>query len=308
MRVEARLTVGADTPKRPLPRQQQPLSRQGQRRALGGYAAVVAAAWLALTLIHYSPYAGYFGHEVLGQGAFAPPAAVGLFTSGWLLMIVAMMVPAALPTLAHLLRGHSVGLTAVWLAGILAPWALLGFVFAAGDLVVHSAVAPRYPLLRRWAAVPPVAGGRSQPPRGGGQEAWLGGGATLERTTLTPVVSHEPRRVPARLARGPGLPAERLAVDVGRGRRPPPPGRHGCSHRPDERSIVHARAALVAQRGWSRTGPGWRQTAAGAALKLSLRAAPAACTARLPTAYRSGRSLSCWNPSRPRHRTYPPRR
>ena len=117
------------------------------RRALGGCAVLVAAAWLALALIHYSPYARYFTHEVLGESAFSPPAAVALFTGGWLIMIVAMMVPGVMPVLAHSLRGGAVGHWATWLAGNVSPWLLLGFAFAAADLVIHSQVAPRYPLL-----------------------------------------------------------------------------------------------------------------------------------------------------------------
>src|SRR5690606_32728944 len=69
------------------------------------------------------------------------------FTAGWLIMIVAMMLPAALPVLARLLRGGAVGHVATWLVGNLSPWLLLGFAFGAADLVVHSVVAPHYPLL-----------------------------------------------------------------------------------------------------------------------------------------------------------------
>lgn len=111
-----------------------------------------------LALIHASPYARYFGHEVLGEGV-DPPAAVGLFTLGWSLMTIAMVVTSALPVVAggrlggaaSGARGEPRGLTwtgsHAWLAGALGPWLLFGFAFAAADLVVHSVAAPAYPLL-----------------------------------------------------------------------------------------------------------------------------------------------------------------
>src|SRR5690606_5536121 len=139
MRAEPKLRAKTVAPQPP------PVRLPG--RALGSHVALVAGAWLALVLIHYSPHGRYFGHEVLGESALAPPAAAGLFTAGWLIMIVAMMLPAALPVLARLLRGGAVGHVATWLVGNLSPWLLLGFAFGAADLVVHSVVAPHYPLL-----------------------------------------------------------------------------------------------------------------------------------------------------------------
>ncbi|HET8985722.1 MAG TPA: DUF2182 domain-containing protein [Trueperaceae bacterium] len=114
-------------------------------RALGGYGALVAGAWLALVVIRTSPYRDFVGHRVLGENAISPPAAVGLFAVGWLLMLVAMMVPGALPGMRT--EGWRVnGSVRAWLAGALAPWLLFGFMFAAADLVMHAVIAPRFPL------------------------------------------------------------------------------------------------------------------------------------------------------------------
>lgn len=110
------------------------------------YTALTACAWLALVLIHVSEQAWYFGHEVLGARSVPPPLALAGFSTGWLLMSLAMMLPGVLPALARL-HGTATGrLPSAWLAGYLSPWMLLGFAFAAVDLVVHVIVAPRYPL------------------------------------------------------------------------------------------------------------------------------------------------------------------
>lgn len=120
-------------------------------RTLAVQMTLVGCAWLTLLLIHASPYATYFGHGVLGESSVSPPTALGLFATGWLLMLLAMMVPGALP---DLLRAVARGSRASsWLAGNLAPWMLFGFAFAAADLVVHSVIAPRFPLAAAGAPV-----------------------------------------------------------------------------------------------------------------------------------------------------------
>ncbi len=122
-------------------------------RGLGGYAALAAGAWLALALVHGSERSWYFGHEVLGAPTISPPLAVGTFMAGWLLMTLAMMLPGSLPELASRRRRGTGGQAAMWLAGDLSPWLLLGFAFATADLLMHGVVAPLWPL---WAARAPA--------------------------------------------------------------------------------------------------------------------------------------------------------
>jgi predicted metal-binding membrane protein len=109
-----------------------------------GHAVLAAGAWLSLIAIGASPYREYVGHSVLGESSVSPPAAVGLFAVGWVLMLLAMMVPGALPGIR--LEGRRAdGSVHSWLAGTLTPWLLFGFAFGAADLVMHAAIAPRFP-------------------------------------------------------------------------------------------------------------------------------------------------------------------
>src|SRR5467141_2166888 len=58
--------------------------------------ALVALAWVTLVLWGQSPYARYLSHhsldEVRGGGSL-----MGVFVAGWLVMLVAMMLPTSLP-------------------------------------------------------------------------------------------------------------------------------------------------------------------------------------------------------------------
>src|SRR5215210_5522522 len=56
--------------------------------------AMAATAWLALGLWGSSSARGYLGHEAAGP---SPIVTAGLFVFGWLLMIVAMMLPSSIP-------------------------------------------------------------------------------------------------------------------------------------------------------------------------------------------------------------------
>jgi predicted metal-binding membrane protein len=106
-------------------------------------AMLAAAAWLVLWWWDASPYGRYLHHEApSGPGT---PLELSLFVFGWVLMIVAMMLPTTLPLLMtfralvsrrhqpHLLIGLTVG-------GYLVTWAAFGVVAWIGDRGVHAAV------------------------------------------------------------------------------------------------------------------------------------------------------------------------
>jgi len=108
----------------------------------GSLAALAVAAWLALLLWGASPYARYLHHDD-GVGPLAAQAS--LFAVGWVLMIVAMMLPSSVPlvmTFGALVRrrrrpGALVGLL---LAGYLSVWAAFGLAAWVLDRGIHAAV------------------------------------------------------------------------------------------------------------------------------------------------------------------------
>jgi predicted metal-binding membrane protein len=104
--------------------------------------AMAATAWLALWLWGSSSARGYLGHDAAGP---SPVVTAGLFVFGWLLMIVAMMLPSSIPLVVTFSRlvgrrrrpGRLVGLL---LVGYLAVWTAFGLATWAADRVVHAAV------------------------------------------------------------------------------------------------------------------------------------------------------------------------
>ena len=104
--------------------------------------ALAAAAWLALWVWEGSPYGHYLHHE--GGGSLAIEAS--LFAVGWLLMIVAMMLPSSVPlvtTFALLVRRrrHPERLVVVLLVGYLLVWGAFGLAAWIADRGIHAAVA-----------------------------------------------------------------------------------------------------------------------------------------------------------------------
>lgn len=101
-----------------------------------------AAAWLALWLWGASPYARYLSHHALAE-ARGGGLLIGVFTLGWLLMIIAMMLPTTLPLVnlfARLTRQREARrqLLALLLLGYLGIWTLFGFAAYAGDWALHE--------------------------------------------------------------------------------------------------------------------------------------------------------------------------
>jgi predicted metal-binding membrane protein len=113
-------------------------------RAILGAAlgALVLVAWLTLALWEGSPYAAYLGHA---GGAGPLPIEAVLFAAGWVLMIVAMMLPSSVPlvvTFAALVRRRSRPgrLVALLLLGYLLVWGAFGLAAWVADRGIHAAV------------------------------------------------------------------------------------------------------------------------------------------------------------------------
>jgi len=108
--------------------------------ALGG---AVGVAWAALLAWQASPYGRYLHHDAAG-GAPLPVEAV-LFALGWMLMIVAMMLPTSIPlvaTFSALVRSRPqrAALVGLVVAGYVVAWSAFGLLAWLFDRGVHAAV------------------------------------------------------------------------------------------------------------------------------------------------------------------------
>jgi predicted metal-binding membrane protein len=112
------------------------------RALLGGaLLALTVAAWLALWLWEGSPYGHYLHHA--GGGLL--PIEASLFAIGWLLMIVAMMLPSSVPlvmTFSVLVRRrrHPGRLVVLLLIGYVLVWGAFGLSAWIADRGIHAAV------------------------------------------------------------------------------------------------------------------------------------------------------------------------
>ncbi|OGO52928.1 MAG: hypothetical protein A2Z32_05060 [Chloroflexi bacterium RBG_16_69_14] len=104
---------------------------------------LAATAWIVLWLWDASPYGRYLHHDP--PSGLGSPLELGLFVVGWMLMIVAMMLPTAVPLLVTF--GALVGrrrrpglLVALAILGYVVTWTAFGFVAWIGDRVVHATV------------------------------------------------------------------------------------------------------------------------------------------------------------------------
>ena len=117
-------------------------ARRDRAILLATLVALVAVAWISLWWWGRSPYAAYLGHA----GGTAPlPLEAALFSLGWLLMIVAMMLPSSVPlvlTFAALIgRRRQPGvLVGLLLAGYLVVWAGFGLAAWLLDRAIHATV------------------------------------------------------------------------------------------------------------------------------------------------------------------------
>jgi predicted metal-binding membrane protein len=130
---------------------------------------LAALAWAALILTEHSHGVAALDHHALGDFRLdmSQAVAAAVFTAGWLLMTVAMMLPTTLP-LATLFAGmtrrrQSRGvLLGLLLCGYLAAWTLFGAAAYVFDIGVHRLVeADRWLHANSWLllALPLIAAG-----------------------------------------------------------------------------------------------------------------------------------------------------
>lgn len=120
------------------------MRRNSQGFTAGALLILSVAAWLSLWLWGRSPYARFLSHhaleEVRGDGLLAL-----VFIVGWLLMIIAMMLPTSLPLVTVFVRltrhrQERWFLLTLLLAGYLGIWTLFGGVVYLSDAILHGLV------------------------------------------------------------------------------------------------------------------------------------------------------------------------
>ena len=117
-------------------------TRRDRAILLGSLGALTLLAWTSLWLWEGSPYRAFLGHA----GGVGPlPLEATLFSLGWVLMIVAMMLPSSVPLVltfrALVGRRRQPGvLVALLLLGYLAIWTAFGLGAWLLDRGIHAAV------------------------------------------------------------------------------------------------------------------------------------------------------------------------
>jgi predicted metal-binding membrane protein len=118
-------------------------SRRDRAILAGSLVALALLAWLSLFVWGASPYGVYLHHETIAGPLLLE---VSLFTLGWVLMIVAMMLPSSVPLV--LVFAGVVGrrprpglLVGLLLAGYLAIWSAFGAAAWLLDRGIHALVA-----------------------------------------------------------------------------------------------------------------------------------------------------------------------
>ena len=106
---------------------------------------LVALAWLTLWLGGHSPYGRYLAHHEMPLADVENGPMLLIIMLGWLLMIIAMMLPTSVPLLAVFRRmtrqrADRTPLILLVTTGYLNIWALFGVVALLGDGLLHEAV------------------------------------------------------------------------------------------------------------------------------------------------------------------------
>ena len=147
--------------------------RRAGTRALttAAVGAICLLAWAAL-LWQPPPHAGHLG--LAGGGAARAPA----FIAGWALIVLAMMLPSALPFLLAFQRRSERGAglardSAALLGGYALSWTLFGAALYAGAWLLLLLPRPGAALGAQLAALPPLIAGAYQlsPPKRAALEA-----------------------------------------------------------------------------------------------------------------------------------------
>jgi predicted metal-binding membrane protein len=106
---------------------------------------VVVLAWLTLVASQLTGVAPLLHHHALIEDGPPAPIALAAFVVGWLVMVVAMMAPASMPT-ARALWPTLAGRRRPWLAtttfaaAFTGVWVLFGILAFGGDAAIHRVV------------------------------------------------------------------------------------------------------------------------------------------------------------------------
>lgn len=106
--------------------------------------ALAAVAWLLLLSLADSPWARYFSHGALQQVGSRPWLVMSM-GAGWVLMVMAMMLPTTVPLLTAFagVTGHRpdrIRLVAILVGAYLLVWFATGVVMYVADFGIHQAV------------------------------------------------------------------------------------------------------------------------------------------------------------------------
>src|SRR5207237_9214090 len=108
------------------------------------FGGLIGLGWVTLALWGQSPFARYLSHHSLEQVRGGGPLML-VFVAGWLVMLLAMMLPTTLPlvTMFDRLVGARTDrrrLLTLLLVGYLSIWILVGMLIYVGDSGLHTAV------------------------------------------------------------------------------------------------------------------------------------------------------------------------
>jgi predicted metal-binding membrane protein len=106
---------------------------------------LIVLAWVTLWIWGQSPYGRFLTHEGFRVTDDSDSRRVLLIVAGWVVMIVAMMLPTSLPLIGmfHRMtrqRPDGTQLVCLLIAGYLFIWTLFGVVAVLGDAVLHTVV------------------------------------------------------------------------------------------------------------------------------------------------------------------------
>lgn len=109
------------------------------------FAGLIGLAWVTLALWGQSPYAAYLSHQSLDRLDPGGPLML-VFVAGWLVMLLAMMLPTTLPLVAMFntltrTRADRPRLLGLLVVGYLSAWTMFGILIYLGDGQIHAAVA-----------------------------------------------------------------------------------------------------------------------------------------------------------------------
>lgn len=129
----------------------------------------IVGAWLQLVILQVSGAAPALHHHALIEGGPSLWLAIPMFLGGWFVMVVAMMVPASLPTVRALGSAAAAGPgrapfnVVPFLGSFVAVWLAFGLAAFLGDVALHQLVdATPWLADRPWlieASILAIAGG-----------------------------------------------------------------------------------------------------------------------------------------------------